>query len=132
MNAAVEPVDPETGSLSAVKAAETALELNRARLSKEVAEAQVAGHSPFRHRGLLGVVVSEVIGRDLREALAPYAERHPYGVIAASAAVGGIAYFAIPRIAVGLVVPVLMSGGRRFAGAWLRGRLHSAVRNAAS
>jgi hypothetical protein len=63
---------------------------------------------------------------DVGDVLRPLAQRHPFGILAVGAAAGGLAYLALPRLAVGLVVPVLWSEGRQLAQqllhGWLRNR----------
>ncbi|HUL63260.1 MAG TPA: hypothetical protein VLW55_01475 [Burkholderiaceae bacterium] len=60
--------------------------------------------------------------------LAPVAEKHPFGVLAAGAAAGSIACLALPRLASRLIVPVLWSEGRLLVQEMVHGRLKAAGR----
>jgi hypothetical protein len=105
-------IEPEAGSARAVQSAATALELNRGRLS-EVLDESAGGTrpSPF---GSLGVLIGTLAGvEDIEAKLRPLAERHPYGVLAAGVAAGGLACLVLPRLAVGLVIPVIWSEARQ-------------------
>ena len=74
-------------------------------------------------------LVSQLSGlRDVGATLKPLAERHPFGVLAAGLAAGGLAYWALPRLAVGLIVPVLWSEGRQVVHEMLHGWLRSNAR----
>jgi len=110
---------------SAVRAAATALDLNRARLAEALDTAAQPGPSPGLRKGAVAMLMRGLATRDLSATLKPFAKRHPFGMIAIGAAAGGLAYVALPRLAVGLVVPVLWSEGRQLAGELLRGWLRS-------
>jgi hypothetical protein len=125
MKTTAQIIDPEVGSESAVKTAATALELNRLRLHEELAADDRSGRSRSLPRGALGLLMHGLAGANFRATLGPVAERHPFGVIAAGVAIGGLAYLALPRLATGLVVPILWSEGRQVAQDLLHGWLRS-------
>lgn len=108
-------LDPETGSAKAVQNAATALELNRGRLAELLHDAETGkrSSSPLPASGLRLVFRGLAGAKDLNDSLQELAEQHPYRLLAAGAAVGGLAYFALPRLAAGLVVPILWSEGRQ-------------------
>jgi hypothetical protein len=121
-----EPLEPEPGSVRAVQTAVMALELNRGRLTQELRQSERPEGPGLAAAGALALI-SRVSGvRDIGDALRPLAERHPFGILAVGAAAGGLACLALPRLAVGLVVPVLWSEGRQraheFLHGWLRNR----------
>lgn len=123
-----EPLEPELGSIRAVQNAAMALELNRGRLTKVLDESARSGGPGSAAAGALALI-SHVGGlRDIGELLKPLAERHPFGVLAVGAAAGGLAYLALPRLAVGLVVPVLWSEGRQLVQELLHGWLRNSQR----
>jgi len=125
MSALEQTIETDRDTASAVRAAATALDLNRARLAESLdTGAQASPVSGFR-KGAVSMLMRGLATKDLSATLKPFAKRHPFGMIAIGAAAGGLAYVALPRLAVGLVVPVLWSEGRRLAGELLRGWLRS-------
>jgi hypothetical protein len=84
-----------------------ALKSNRARLAALIDRSVGAAR-----RNSVGLLL-----RNLR----PLAENHPYCRLAAGA--GGVAGVAPPRVATGLIVPILWSGGRQFVQGTLPGGL---------
>jgi hypothetical protein len=98
--------EPETAR--AVQECAGALESNRARLAALIDRS-------------VGAARRNSVGLLLRK-LRPLAEKHPYCRLAAGAA-GGVARVAVPRVATGLIVPILSSGGRQFVQGTLQGGL---------
>lgn len=123
-----EPLEPELGSVRAVQTAAMALELNRGRLTEVIREAGPSGSGSAAAGAL--ALIGRVSGfRDVGDVLRPLAERHPFGILAVGAAAGGLAYLALPRLAVGLVVPVLWSEGRQLVHELLHGWLRNPRRS---
>lgn len=123
-----EPLEPELGSVRAVQTAAIALELNRDRLTAAMGAAEPSSGPGAAAAGALALI-SRVSGfRDIGDVLRPVAERHPFGILAVGAAAGGLAYLALPRLAVGLVVPVLWSEGRQLVHELLHGWLRNPQR----
>jgi len=88
-----------------------ALELSRGRLMT-LLETPASGKAGRGPRGL-GLLMRRIVGLiDLDATLRLTAERHPYGVLALSAGAGGLAYLVVPRLASGLIIPLLLSEGR--------------------
>ena len=104
-------LEPEAGSARAVQSAATALELNRGRLATLLDEPKAG--PPFPLQAGLKALVHSVAGvDDLAAVLRLGATRHPFAMLALSAGAGSLAYLVLPRLAVGVVVPVLWSEGR--------------------
>jgi hypothetical protein len=117
-----QPLDPPSGSARAVQNAATALELNRGRLRALLDNARRNDGSGFSF--LLSRLIGTQSGDEtLRQTPRPWAEKHPYGLLAAGAAAGGLACLALPRVAAGLVVPILWAEGRQLVQGMLHGWL---------
>jgi len=111
MKEGLAPVEPEAGSARAVQSAATALELNRGRLAALLEEPK--NGPPFPLKAGVKALVHRVAGVDDVVALLRLsATRHPFAVLALGAGAGSLAYLVLPRLAVGVVVPILWSEGR--------------------
>jgi len=123
MKSSMESVDAAERSARAVQSAAMALELNRRQLAELLAESRGGSRS----HSAIGLLMQRVAGiDDIESRLRSLAEKHPYGVLAAGAAAGGIARLILPRLAAALVVPVLWSEGRQVVHRMLHGWLRAA------
>ena len=128
MNAGLngQPLEPPNDSARAVQSAATALELNRGRLDALLKSAQADNGGAFTFL-LSRLIGAQNVDQTVRETLRPWAEKHPYGLLAAGAAAGGLACLALPRVAAGLVVPILWAEGRQLVQGMLHGWLRQRV-----
>jgi hypothetical protein len=111
MKEGLSSIEPEAGSAHAVQSAATALELNRGRLAALLDEPKNRPRFPLQAG--LKALVHRVAGMDdLAALLRLSATKHPFAVLALSAGAGSLAYLVLPRLATGVIVPVLWSEGR--------------------
>jgi len=117
-----QPLEPPSGSARAVQSAATALELNRGRLDALLNNPQEDDRGSFTFL-LSRLIGTQSVDETVRETLRPWAEKHPYGLLAAGAAAGGLACLALPRVAADLMVPILWAEGRQLVQGMLHGWL---------
>jgi hypothetical protein len=111
MKESLAPLEPDAGSAHALQSAATALELNRDRLATLLDEPK--GGPAFPLQAGLKALAHRVTGvDDLSALLKLVATKHPFAVLALGAGAGSLAYLVVPRLAAGVVIPVLWSEGR--------------------
>jgi hypothetical protein len=103
--------------------AETPFATLRTQIAADAKRLEAQGHDPEKAPSNVAIGV-EALGATL----APVAEKHPFGVLAAGAAAGSVACLTLPRLASRLIIPVLWSEGRLLLQELVHGRLRGAGR----